>query len=114
MVTLLMIMTLGVSYPDVTLAQGFVESKMNIFAVGKAREQGAYQIREKYWGKVPRTFTGQTQQADRILMELLGSNHGDIWKAVERYNGRGKASRVYRAKVQRRTIEARLLTTQFV
>lgn len=95
--------------PNYTLTQGYVESKLNAKAVGKVNEKGAWQVREKYWGKVPKTLEKQAKQAERITNELLKENNGCLYMATIRYNGAGSAAMGYANKIRKKTIEAVIL-----
>lgn len=95
--------------PALTLAQGYTESGMNIKAVGKKGEKGAFQVIEKHWGKVPKTWKKQADQNQEIINELLDVCNGDIKKAVTKYNGKGKDARIYTAKVFKKAISIHIL-----
>lgn len=84
--------------PALSAAQAIVESRGNIKARGKAGEKGAWQVREKYWGKVPGSAVKQALQNERIIEDLIRAT-GGLPLAVERYNGTGKKARVYSRKV---------------
>lgn len=96
------------TFPQVSLTIGCVESGMSTTAIGKAGERGAFQVREKYWGKVPKTLKGQMQQHNTILLDLV-NEHGTLPKAVERYNGRGKKAKRYLGAITQETLERELL-----
>lgn len=91
--------------PALTIPQGIVESGLNTKARGKAGEKGAWQVREKYHGKVPKRLIDQGKQAEKILDELLKTTEGDMLKALSRYNGSGKAADRYAAKVRQRAFQ---------
>jgi len=95
--------------PHLTVAQGYIESNMNRRARGKAGEKGAFQVREKYWGKVPKDLKGQAFQSERIMNELLKNCGGDLFLAVAKYNGSGDASFRYARKVRQRSIESAVI-----
>jgi hypothetical protein len=67
---------------------------------GKAGEQGAWQVRAKYWGHVPSDVFGQAAQAERVIRELIAT-HGSLRAALIRYNGQGKAAVRYADSVLR-------------
>ena len=97
--------------PQLTLAQGLIESNCNQYAVGKSKDKGAYQVIEKYWGKVPKGHTAQAQQAERILDELLLACGNNVGRALELYNGgeSNKATRKYRNRVMSKALELAML-----
>lgn len=95
--------------PEIVISQGHIESGMNRFAVGKTREKGAFQVREKYWGKVPRDLKGQMLQNEDIMDELLEANDDCLETALVRYNGRGRKAREYAKKVIRGAIEVAII-----
>jgi hypothetical protein len=86
------------------MAQAMVESGANPYAKGKHKEKGAWQIREKYWGKVPKDMVHQARQAEGVLDVLIKENHGDIYKAVRRYNGYSRATKKYANAVRSNAI----------
>lgn len=94
--------------PHITIAQGYIESGMNVYAVGSRKEKGAWQVQEKHWGKVPGDLKGQAEQSERILNELLKSSSGDICVALARYNGRGTQALQYVRKVRKMAFEIAL------
>ena len=96
--------------PELTLTQGYVESNMNRNARGKKGEKGAWQVREKYWGKVPKHLLGQAQQSERILNELLAESNNNLHTALRKYNGRGAKAVKYANQVRKKTIERCILT----
>lgn len=88
----------NIERPAFVVAQGMQESHMNQFEIGKYGERGAFQVREKYWGRVPRDLKGQIIQNEKIV----GSLHKRYksWPLVfERYNGKGKDARRYSTDV---------------
>ena len=95
--------------PHYTMAQGYVESNLNKKAVGKAGEKGAWQVREKYWGKVPKSLIGQAKHSERITNELVKRNGGSLFIATVRYNGSGYQARRYAGKVLQKTFEIAVL-----
>ena len=95
--------------PVLTVGQGYIESGHRTRAIGKAGERGAFQVRECIWGKVPRGWKKQADQAEDILNDLLTENHGCMNKAVTKYNGSGKKARIYQAKVFKKSIDIYLL-----
>ena len=95
--------------PLLTLSQASVESHLNPFAKGSKGSYGAFQVRPKIWGKVPEGFYNQSQQYQGIMQKLIKQNDGDLWEAVERYNGSGRQAERYAWKVKRKVIEVALL-----
>lgn len=97
--------------PELTIAQGYVESGMKAKARGKAGELGAWQVIEKYYGKVPKKLHQQAKQAESILNELLTDNADDLEKALQFYNSRKntKAGKRYVAKVRQEAFRVCLL-----
>jgi len=95
--------------PLLVIAQGHVESNMNPYAIGRAKEKGAFQVIEKHWGKVPKSIYLQARQNERIIASLREESNGRIWTAVRKYNGKGKKSREYTWKVQRKVIQIAML-----
>lgn len=95
--------------PELTIEQGKIESNLNVRARGKAGEKGAWQVKEKHWGKVPKTFKGQALQAEDILNELLEASDNDLRTAIRKYNGSGKSAVRYANKVCKRTLERCIL-----
>lgn len=93
--------------PLVTIAQGQIESGLNPKAVGASGEKGAYQVLEKYWGKVPRTLEAQARQAESILNSLISENNGSHFEALIKYNSykNRKKGIVYACKVRKRALE---------
>lgn len=89
-------------------AQGIVESGLNPWAVGKAKERGAWQVIERHHGKVPLSILGQFKQYNGI-MSALTREHGTVEKAIIRYNGAGPGARKYCRKVQKKALEITLL-----
>ena len=89
-------------------AQGLVESRLNPWAVGKANERGAWQVIEKYHGKVPATLPEQFCHYAKIMDGLRSAHHTEE-KAIERYNGKGKKAKRYLALVQKKALEITLL-----
>lgn len=70
------------------------ESNGNPNALGKAGERGLFQVRERYWGKVPKGITAQVLQASYIYATLYG-RHGSEYRAVKAYNGSGYKAEKY-------------------
>ena len=93
--------------PLLTIPQGQIESRLNPKAKGKAGERGAWQVLQREWGKVPRGLKAQAKQHEQIMDALIKENHGNISKAVMRYNSYKniKAGYRYLAKVRKRAIE---------
>lgn len=107
MIHTLMLMTM-LAFPQVSMSIGQVESGMKITAVGKAGERGAFQVREKYWGKVPKTLKGQMEQHNDILLDLV-NEHGTLPKAIKAYNGKGSKAKRYLGLITQETLERELL-----
>lgn len=89
----------GLERPYLTIAQGIEESKLNPKAVGRKGELGAWQVREKYWGKVPKDLSGQARHAEQILNKIMRRNKCTIKEALVRYNGSGRAASAYADRV---------------
>lgn len=85
--------------PKVAAAQAIVESNGSPKAVGKKAERGAWQVREKYWGKVHEDPHRQLLQNEKIMDELLEASGNDLEKALRLYNGKGVESRRYARRV---------------
>lgn len=98
------------TFPILSLGIGMTESAMNPYVTGKHKEQGPFQIRERYWGKVPKSTVSQYKQHDKILVELMQNHNQNSMKAVEQYNGKGLAAKKYAKTVRRHSIEIALLT----
>lgn len=107
---LLLFSALVLERPTLSYAQGMVESNLKVNAVGKAKEKGAWQVREKYWGKVPATIEEQALQNEKIMDELLNADN-DIFEALIRYNAGSnrKAGLKYAKKVRKKALEVSLL-----
>jgi len=87
--------------PFLLAAIATIESNANPWSPrGTAGEQGAWQVRAKYWGHVPADVFGQAAQAERVIRTLIGQ-HGSIRKALIRYNGQGPAAVRYADSVLR-------------
>lgn len=85
--------------PFLLAAIATIESNANPWSPkGAAGEQGAWQVRAKYWGHVPADVFGQAAQAERVIRTLIGQ-HGSLRKALIRYNGQGPAARRYAERV---------------
>jgi hypothetical protein len=95
--------------PQLVQAQGLIESGLNIYARGKAKERGAWQIQEKFWGKVPKDMRGQLDQHITIMQGLMAEKKGNIQQVITSYNGKGKIARAYYCKVRKKTIEIGIL-----
>lgn len=108
MISTLLLMSI-LAFPQVSLSIGTIESGMKTTAVGKAGEKGAFQVREKYWGKVPKKLKGQMKQHNDILLELMEANNHDINKAIKSYNGTGKQAKRYLCKVVKLTLQREIL-----
>lgn len=75
---------------DLLLSTAIEESGCTSDAIGKAGEQGAWQVIEKYWGPVPvNDLTAQAKQAERVIVvwSLANDARGDYLMAMARYNG---------------------------
>ena len=103
------ILSAYLSNPTLTMAIGTVESGLNTLAVGSMNEQGAFQVRESIWGKVPHTFIAQARHNESIVNTLIKENKGCVNKAIQRYNGSGKQSLIYLAKVKNTALRISLL-----
>ena len=101
--------TFDLQRPHLVIGQGLVESGMNQYAVGKDKDKGAFQVIEKYWGKVPKDMASQAKQNERIVDTLLAENDGDLFTAICRYNGSGEQAVRYAALVRQKTIELCLM-----
>jgi hypothetical protein len=97
--------------PEVTKAQGMVESGMNEFARGKAKEKGAFQVIPLSNRPVPNSLRAQTIQAQQILNELLSENNDDLIEALVKYNSyrNRKAGLLYAKKVRQKALEVSML-----
>jgi len=89
-------------------AQGLVESNLNPWVVGKAKEHGAWQVIEKYHGRVPATILGQFWHYTAIMDGLI-TEYKTVEKAITRYNGSGEKARRYCRRVQKKALELTLL-----
>ena len=105
----LMISPVQMERPCLVLAQGYVESRLNPYAIGKKKEKGAFQVRKKYWGKVPRDSRMQIKQYEYIMNIILSENKGCIKTAIRKYNGKGKAARKYYCLVRQKALEIALI-----
>jgi hypothetical protein len=63
--------------PEV-LALAELESSFNKNAIGAVGEKGLFQIRPEYYGKVPKTVQGQTEQVLEVLKYVRGRCQKDI------------------------------------
>ena len=97
----------GLKRPGLTIPQGMIESGLNKRARGKAGEVGAWQVLEKYHGKVPKGLAKQAAHHEQIMDTLIRSHKGSIPEAVMRYNSwrNIKAGNRYLAKVRKRALE---------
>lgn len=101
--------------PPLTKAMGLVESGLNPFAIGdRGKSKGAYQVQERYWGRVPRDFYRQTIQTERILTQLVKQNKNNYYKAIQRYNGYSFKTVCYANKVRQKAIEVHLLEVSYI
>lgn len=105
----MMMVGMMMSRPELTIAQGMVESKMNHHARGRHGEKGAFQVIERHWGRVPRTLRGQQKQNERIVNELLKASGDNLHGALRRYNGAGEKAEQYARKVEAATINVAIL-----
>lgn len=85
--------------PRLAVAQAIVESNGDKTAVGKAGEQGIWQVMKKDWGPVPADIQGQANQYEVIMEELIRASDGNLRRALGRYNG--DKSGKYAAKVMK-------------
>lgn len=109
MILTMMLLGALVARPELTLAQGFAEGQMNPYAVGRAGEQGGWQVQPKIWGKVPKDLRGQQRQNERIMDELLLVSSGSLYGALRRYNGKGEAAHRYAERVMCAAIRVSIL-----
>jgi hypothetical protein len=104
------LLLLGIlTFPQVSMAIGHVESGLKTTAVGRAGERGAFQVMSRHWGRVPKTLRGQMLQHNRILCELNRECGGDLPRAIARYNGKGRKARRYLGRVTHEVLERELL-----
>lgn len=96
--------------PHLTIAQGIEESKLNPRAVGSIGEKGAWQVREEYWGKVPKRLGDQARHAEGILADIKDTYECSWFEALRRYNGSGHKARKYAQRVRQRAFELALVT----
>jgi hypothetical protein len=82
---------------------------MNVSAKGKAGERGAFQVKPKDWGKVPKKWKDQADQNEKIIKELLEAKKGNFHKTVVAYNGKGKKADRYARKVFAKALSIHLL-----
>jgi hypothetical protein len=99
MIFILMMVGSLLAHPEITISQGMTESKLNQYAGGRNHDKGAFQVIEKYWGKVPDDLRGQVLQNERIMEELLKVTGGDLHAALRKYNGKGRAAKRYADRV---------------
>ena len=79
------------------------ESRANPKAVGDGgKSRGMYQVQGKYWGRVPKSMDGQTDQHDKIMDDLVASS--DPVQAIQNYNGAGPKAREYKRETVKETI----------
>lgn len=94
------------SVPRLMAAVAVVESGGSVHAVNKqSKAKGAFQVKEKHWGKValhPGAEVPQALQSERILAELLDEKGGSLPRALNAYGGdtKGRYSRVILAELQ--------------
>lgn len=80
-------------YREVLAAIAVRETNGDPTVIGSVGEKGIFQVREKYWGRVPQDIAGQVLQASYIYATLHKS-YGSEYRAVKAYNGSGyKAER---------------------
>lgn len=92
-------------YPFIAAAQAVVESQVKPAAVGKHKERGCYQVREKYWGKVSTRLDRQTRQHSVILAALIQEHRGHVKRAIRAYNGSGRKAIRYERMVAKNIAE---------
>lgn len=90
----------GLARPHITTAQGIVESGLNPKAVNGGAK-GAWQVKEKYWGKVPKDLNGQARHAEKVLSFIMKRDKCSVREALMKYNGSGPSSVRYADKVLR-------------
>lgn len=74
--------------PALIAAIAVKESNGDPKAVGDGGDsKGAFQVQEKYWGKVSQNPVDQALQAERILEELVQSRRGGLRRGLAAYNG---------------------------
>ena len=92
--------------PEITIAQGMIESNLNPLVSGDSKQSsGAFQVQKKHWGAVPKCLYLQAKQSERILHSLNGS----FETKIQRYNGSGHKTVLYKNKVRKQAIELALL-----
>lgn len=92
-------------HPTILARIGARESGFNPKAHGTLDDSGAYQVRESNYGKVPEDIHGQTRQAERAFNDKLKRAKGNVWKAVEFYNGSGPKARSYAQHIKNMKME---------
>ena len=82
--------------PNLMAAIAVRESNGTPWAVGDGgKSKGAFQVQEKYWGKVSPNVLDQAIQAEKILEELSASNaRGSLRYNLAKYNGGNNPPRV--------------------
>jgi len=68
----------------------------------KSRAKGAFQVKERHWGKVRPSAVEQALQADRILNDLYDEKDGNLRKALNAYGGdtKGRYAKMVLAELQ--------------
>lgn len=95
--------------PKLVEAQGLIESGINKFARGKRGEKGAWQVIERYHGKVSGDIRLQMDQHLEIMSRLYKEKKGNIVATVKSYNGKGAGASRYYRKVCKKTLELQIL-----
>lgn len=68
----------------------------------RSKAKGAFQVKQKHWGRVPNDVVEQALQADRILNDLYDENDGNLRKTLNAYGGSkdGKYARLVLSELQ--------------
>lgn len=85
-------------YPRVMAAMAWRESRFKLKARGRLGEVGMFQVRPEVWGHPGRTLVSQTRKTQEVLSVLM-EEHGNLSRAVMRYNGVGPDAKRYRDEV---------------
>ena len=88
-------------HPRVYAAIAARESSFNPRAIGTSGEKSAFQILNWPKGKNPRSIKVSADEAEVVLEVKKASAKGNLWKAVERYNGSGQQARNYAKDIKR-------------
>lgn len=81
-------------HPRVLAAIAARESHFDLHAIGAAKEIGAFQQHPVH-GHPGRTWSSQSDAAERMLNDLVAEHHGQLVPAVTAYNGAGPGAREY-------------------